>query len=329
MLMKMIADLLCSLCVLINCVTIANARTHYPARIGDRPGERRVQILHFQAEQSSVHNQPISQDQLLFVPHFASSDPQVRLLGVNANQRLIPPTPAPLPIADIQTRLHSNFANDFATRVATRPKADFIALLTPMGHAQGGNPCAASGHKPAKFLSSQAQKRRRILYPLVQQAACRHRIPVDLFDAMIMQESEYDVLARSNVGAFGLAQLMPGTARDLGADRYSIRSNLDGGARYLKAQLNRFASAPLALAAYNAGPARVAVRLAIPNISETKNYVASIIAKWRRLSREQPLQSVSATLPERPNNPPMIDDLNRAVLKIESRASRSASVFQF
>lgn len=329
MLMKMIAELLCSLCVLISCATAANARAHYPVRIGDRVGERKVKILHFQAEQSGVPNQSVSQDQLQFAPHFASPEPEARLLGVNADQRLIPPTPAPLPVADIQTRLRSAFANDLAADVASRPKADSAVLRTPMGYAQSGNVCAASAHKPANFLSSQAQQRRQILYPLVQQAACRHRIPVDLFDALIMQESEYNVLARSSVGAFGLAQLMPGTARDLGADRYSIRSNLDGGARYLKAQLNRFASAPLALAAYNAGPARVAARLAIPNISETRDYVASIIAKWQRLSFDQPPRSVFAAVSENSIGAPITHAFNRGAPKIELRASRSAAVLQF
>ena len=128
----------------------------------------------------------------------------------------------------------------------------------------------------------------------MQQAACRHGIPVDLFDALIIQESRYDMAASSPVGAFGLAQLMPGTARDLGANRYALASNLDGGARYLQAQLKRFANVPLALAAYNAGPARVAARLAIPNIGETKHYVAAIMYSWKRLS-QRPLPASPPT----------------------------------
>ena len=78
-------------------------------------------------------------------------------------------------------------------------------------------------------------------------------------DALVIQESRYNPTAISPKGAFGLGQLMPGTARQLGVDRYSLDGNLRGAARYLSWQLREFGRVDLALAAYNAGPGRVGV----------------------------------------------------------------------
>jgi len=74
-----------------------------------------------------------------------------------------------------------------------------------------------------------------------------------------------------------LTQLMPATARELGVNPHDPVQNLVGGARYLRSQFERFGSWQLALAAYNAGPTRVARLGRIPNIRETKNYVSKII----------------------------------------------------
>jgi soluble lytic murein transglycosylase-like protein len=73
---------------------------------------------------------------------------------------------------------------------------------------------------------------------------------------------------------------MPGTARYLGVDSNDPRANLEGGARYLRMQLDAFdGDVEKALAAYNAGPGRVAAAGGIPNIRETRGYVAAIMAR--------------------------------------------------
>ncbi|MHA3913569.1 lytic transglycosylase domain-containing protein [Halovulum sp. GXIMD14793] len=107
-------------------------------------------------------------------------------------------------------------------------------------------------------------------------AAVRHGIPVNLFMALVTQESNWQPKAQSHKGAIGLAQLMPFTARALGVDPHDPKQNLDGGARYLAMQYREFRSWRLALAAYNAGPAAVRRYNGVPPYKETQNYVRKI-----------------------------------------------------
>ncbi|WP_037317510.1 lytic transglycosylase domain-containing protein [Ruegeria halocynthiae] len=97
-----------------------------------------------------------------------------------------------------------------------------------------------------------------------------------LFQALIKQESRFSVSAQSPVGAYGLTQLMSGTAADLGVDRYDVMDNLRGGARYITTQLHSFGTIPHALAAYNAGPGRVQEYGGVPPFPETQGYVRNI-----------------------------------------------------
>ena len=110
-------------------------------------------------------------------------------------------------------------------------------------------------------------------------AARRNGVPEDLFLRLVRQESGWNPNARSNKGALGLAQLMPGTARALGVDPRNPAQNLEGGARYLAAQYRAFGSWRLALAAYNAGPGAVQRHGGVPPYQETRNYVAVILGR--------------------------------------------------
>lgn len=112
---------------------------------------------------------------------------------------------------------------------------------------------------------------------LASQIAQQQGVPVDLFLRLVNQESGFRPDVTSPAGAHGLAQLMPGTASDLGVDINDPVQNLTGGARYLRQQLDRFGTPELALAAYNAGPGNVQKYGGIPPFEETQNYVRSIL----------------------------------------------------
>jgi len=119
--------------------------------------------------------------------------------------------------------------------------------------------------------------RKSALQSAAADIAAREGVPPELFLALVHAESSFNPNARSHVGAIGLTQLMPGTAKELGVNPHDPVQNLVGGARYLRLQYERFGSWTLALAAYNAGPTRVARLGRVPNIRETKNYVSKII----------------------------------------------------
>ncbi len=113
---------------------------------------------------------------------------------------------------------------------------------------------------------------------LVRSAAERHGLDPKLLHAVIVVESGYRRDATSPVGAGGLTQLMPATALELGVrNRFDPAENVRGGADYLARQLLRFGDVRLALAAYNAGPGRVARLGRIPDIPETQAYVTSVV----------------------------------------------------
>ncbi len=121
----------------------------------------------------------------------------------------------------------------------------------------------------------------------VAELSARFDLSPSLIEAMVWQESRWRHNAVSPVGAQGLAQLMPGTARELGVDPRDPFANLEGGARYLREQLDRFdGNLEKALAAYNAGPGRVERSNGIPRIRETQLYVASIMGRLADHSRE-------------------------------------------
>ncbi|NJM50236.1 MAG: lytic transglycosylase domain-containing protein [Sphingomonadales bacterium] len=117
--------------------------------------------------------------------------------------------------------------------------------------------CEAFPYRPTGFMSAANEANRQLLFPYVRKAACDAGIPVGLFDALVVQESRYNALARSHKDAFGLAQLMPGTARQLAVNRYTIHDNLRGGAKLMRELLDKYGEIHLALAAYNAGPGAV------------------------------------------------------------------------
>jgi soluble lytic murein transglycosylase-like protein len=114
---------------------------------------------------------------------------------------------------------------------------------------------------------------------MIQQAAQANGIDPSLLKGLIRQESGFDPNARSGAGASGLTQLMPSTAAGLGvSDTTDPQQSIDGGAKYLREQLDAFGGDQTkALAAYNAGAGAVRKYGGVPPYAETQNYVTRVL----------------------------------------------------
>ncbi len=109
-------------------------------------------------------------------------------------------------------------------------------------------------------------------------AARRWNVSAALLAAQLMAESNFNPFAVSAAGAAGIAQFTPATAQAFGLDdRFDAEASIDAQAHLMRDLLRRFGSVPLALAAYNAGPTRVAACGCVPPIPETRGYVARIL----------------------------------------------------
>ena len=118
----------------------------------------------------------------------------------------------------------------------------------------------------------------------IDRAAQAHDLDPTLLTALVWVESNFVPDAVSHAGAVGLTQLMPDTASQLGVDPYDPEANLQGGARFLRAMIDRFGRIDLALAAYNAGPARVgSLHDGGPGVPVAEGYVTAVLDRYRQL----------------------------------------------
>lgn len=152
----------------------------------------------------------------------------------------------------------------------SQPPVQADAFAAAMGKAQTAG--AAKG--PVTEASRQE------LATMVQAAAKRHNVDAKLALAVAVAESDLQPQAVSPVGATGVMQLMPDTARSLGVRNINDpRENIDGGVRYLKQMLNTFnGDVVKAVAAYNAGPEAVQRYAGVPPYQETREYVNRVLS---------------------------------------------------
>jgi hypothetical protein len=153
------------------------------------------------------------------------------------------------------------------------------------GFVDGPGPCSAAGdsvgtRRPDGQLGAAdlpAFVPARFRQPLAR-AASRWNVPAALLAAQLMAESGFNPFAVSPAGARGIAQFMPGTAAAYGLDDpFDAAAAIDAQAHLMSDLLRDFGEIPLALAAYNAGPAPVAACGCVPGYPETQAYVSRIL----------------------------------------------------
>jgi soluble lytic murein transglycosylase-like protein len=160
-----------------------------------------------------------------------------------------------------------------AANTGTSPNASFANLASPIGPATIAGAGDATGGASAQPAGTPYGAE-------ITDAAQRNGLDPALLAGLIKQESGFNPNARSGAGAQGLTQLMPGTAAGLGVSNpLDPAQAIEGGAKYLKQQLDRFGGdVARALAAYNAGPGAVQRFGGVPPYAETQNYVRAVQA---------------------------------------------------
>lgn len=126
---------------------------------------------------------------------------------------------------------------------------------------------------------------------IIHAASRKYQVPAAFVKSIIAAESHFSPDVVSPKGAVGLMQLMPETARQLGADPAVPEQNVDAGTNYLSSLLRRYSKRKTQLrdtiAAYNAGPGAVKRYKGVPPYRETRAYVKRVLTFYAKYQREQ------------------------------------------
>lgn len=116
-------------------------------------------------------------------------------------------------------------------------------------------------------------------------SANRHGVDPGLLKAMMHTESSFNPNARSPVGAQGLMQLMPATARRFSVyNAWDPAQNIEGAAKYIAWLSRRFnGKIEYILAGYNAGEGNVDKYGGVPPFKETRHYVQRVLNRYNSL----------------------------------------------
>ena len=171
----------------------------------------------------------------------------------------------------------NNKIQSFDNVLKNSAQVKFGDLLTNPSTRVNANIYTAKASGVAEKLTTREQ-----IKGLVSRISKKHGVDEKLVNALIKQESGFNPNAKSKVGAIGLMQLMPSTAKGLGVtNAMDPEQNVEGGVKYLKSMLNKYnGNVILALAAYNAGPGAVDKYDGVPPYKETQNYVKSILSNY-------------------------------------------------
>lgn len=156
--------------------------------------------------------------------------------------------------------------------------ANFENLINSLAEEEKFKPGASSVGAPSSAQRMNSESVR----PYVTEAAQKYNVDPALIEAVIKQESAYNAGASSHVGAQGLMQLMPETAKELGVENsFDPRQNVMGGAKYLSQLMKMFdGNLTKVIAGYNAGPGAVSHYGGVPPYAETQDYVAKVLKNY-------------------------------------------------
>lgn len=213
----------------------------------------------------------------------------MNLMGVRAVQARIAQLqqqfglPGPVPGMDFQKKLDKEMQRGGAAGAAAAGAAGKAAAQTPkeaVVHSAGSN--GAANPFASYSVNSSLPVADQNLSSLIDAAARKYNVDPKLVSAVAEVESGGNQDAASSAGAVGVMQLMPDTAAALGVNPYDKKSNIEGGAKYLRQMLDAFdGDVRRAVAAYNAGPQAVKDYGGVPPYQETQNYVNKVLDIYR------------------------------------------------
>lgn len=179
-----------------------------------------------------------------------------------------------IPVIFCGPTLYSPFIKIDCSKVESKKAVKAVKVDSRKASLSEARPLPRTATAVRTFLSNMADDIRELIKKVARALGMDPRI----LEAVARAESGGNQAAISPAGAVGIMQLMPGTARGLGVNPYDTEQNILGGGMYLKRQVDRFGSLPLALAAYNAGPGAVEKYGGIPPYKETINYVSNVMS---------------------------------------------------
>lgn len=188
--------------------------------------------------------------------------------------------------------------------------------------------CIPDHAAASTLLAAKARSRPRplplhVVRALVDKYAQKYGIPLQIARRLVMMESGFKQHVVSRMGARGVMQLRPSTARGLRVNIYDTEQNIEGGMRYLRHMYNRFGRWDLALAAYHSGPGKVARHKGVPPMS--RQYVRNILGKLKfpppgpTASKPKPKTTQKPAAAPRPEAVPVTAKVAEPALMIRRR----------